>query len=229
MKRASFFPTLAFILFLIPPLGHSADRVWLEWDANSEPDFSHYLVYRSLTPKDQPSDPSDLIASVEAPFYTDAEVQAYNTYYYWVCAVDLYGNKSACSGPLVATIVTPAGPSAFEIEHLDDDYVEGDPFIDRTLDNDTVIAFGWSAYSQTEVLYRIYLAENGGEDEFLAETEDTSFQIENAVSGVNYRLRVDVIDANQQIIARAYSEVILCEILTGEILKPEMPRAVNVQ
>ena len=91
------------------PAGLSATpgtaQVALSWNANTEPDFSGYNVYRDgvlLTP-----------VPIPAAAYTDS-LLIDGTYAYTVSAVDATGNESARSGAVVATVgtvVPPTGPA----------------------------------------------------------------------------------------------------------------------
>lgn len=82
----------------------------LSWWANTELDFSHYLVYRSVNNPDR----MEILAGVEHPnsTYTDVSVSPDSSYYYCISAMDLLGNESSFSdtlsiAPLAADQRTP--------------------------------------------------------------------------------------------------------------------------
>jgi hypothetical protein len=73
----------------------------LTWDRNTEPDFKGYNIYRSVE-----DGPFDKIAPlIEAPTYSDRQVEAGKRYRYAVTAMDETGNESQRS-----TIVEATGP-----------------------------------------------------------------------------------------------------------------------
>ncbi|PWU10091.1 MAG: hypothetical protein C5B51_05035 [Terriglobia bacterium] len=73
--------------------------VELSWDANTEPDFTGYRVYRAT------SDGQFLrIAEVGLPSYSDRAAGHGNAYRYAVSAVDRVGNESARSAPVEITL-----------------------------------------------------------------------------------------------------------------------------
>jgi len=81
----------------------SDGMVPLSWNANSEADLSHYILYRS-TVNDTAT--AAWLADIAAPGmdYTDMAVVNYTTYYYWLSAADTAGNESELS---VGIDVTP--------------------------------------------------------------------------------------------------------------------------
>lgn len=71
----------------------------LAWDRNTEPDFKAYRVYRSVE-----NSPFEKVAdAVEAPAYSDSNIQTGKHYRYAVSAVDQAGNESRQSAPIEAT------------------------------------------------------------------------------------------------------------------------------
>ena len=71
----------------------------LAWDRNAEPDFRGYNIYRSVE-----DGPFEKIASlIEAPAYSDRQVEAGKRYRYAVTAVDQVGNESERSTVAEAT------------------------------------------------------------------------------------------------------------------------------
>lgn len=66
--------------------------VMLEWDANSELDIDHYIVYRHTS---DASGSSSAILTTYATLCVDGNRTGGTAYYYWVKAVDYEGNVSA--------------------------------------------------------------------------------------------------------------------------------------
>ena len=72
----------------------------LEWERNTESDFKGYNVFRSVD-----GAPFEKVASlIDAPTYSDTNVQPGKTYRYAISAVDLTGNESARSEPVQAAL-----------------------------------------------------------------------------------------------------------------------------
>ncbi|MCC7262504.1 MAG: choice-of-anchor D domain-containing protein [Candidatus Latescibacteria bacterium] len=78
-------------------------QIGLLWSPNAEPDFSHCVLYRSLSSGFTPV-ATDSIARISHPinYYTDTGLTA-GTYYYRLVAVDLLGNRSAPSAEASAS------------------------------------------------------------------------------------------------------------------------------
>lgn len=75
-------------------------EISLDWDDNSESDFSYYKVYRDTTS----GGPYSLIAtSLMVSGYTDTGLTNGTTYYYVVTATDIDGNESGNSNEASAT------------------------------------------------------------------------------------------------------------------------------
>ena len=72
--------------------------VSLAWDANSEDDFSSYLIYRSTDNSNYTN-----ILSTDSVAYTDTGLVNLTTYYYFITALDTYGNASSSSAVVYAT------------------------------------------------------------------------------------------------------------------------------
>ncbi|MCK5328056.1 MAG: choice-of-anchor D domain-containing protein, partial [Candidatus Latescibacteria bacterium] len=70
----------------------------LTWSLNTEPDLSHYIIYRSQTQGFTPTT-SDSVGAVEKPNTTFTDIGLTNraTYYYRISAVDNAGNESTFS------------------------------------------------------------------------------------------------------------------------------------
>jgi fibronectin type 3 domain-containing protein len=79
-------------------VGPAPGRLSIFWVANSEPDLAGYYVYRST----DPNLPKDKWLKLTPTLYTkttftDQNVEAGKTYYYYVVAVDAAGNRSPAS------------------------------------------------------------------------------------------------------------------------------------
>jgi hypothetical protein len=76
------------------------NTIELEWERNTESDFKGYNVFRSVD-----GAPFEKVASsIEAPTYSDTNVQTGKTYRYAISAVDLAGNESDRSEPVPAAL-----------------------------------------------------------------------------------------------------------------------------
>ncbi len=105
----------------------------IEWDPNSENDFSHYIVHRGSFATFMPSTITELGATA-SPAFTD-EYELWYTSYYKICAVDRHGNNSvyAILGPGDLTGDDLPGPP--RADYLSQNYPN--PF-----NPNTTIAFG---------------------------------------------------------------------------------------
>jgi hypothetical protein len=77
-------------------------QVDLSWNANTEPDLHHYLIYRATTS----GGPYNMIAMrnhTHGTTYTDNIVVNGTTYYYVITADDMSGNESVMSNEVSAT------------------------------------------------------------------------------------------------------------------------------
>lgn len=69
----------------------SYNQIDLDWDDNSETDFSHYNVKRST---DMGGPYTQIATDLADSFYSDIDLPASTTYYYVVSAVDFFDNES---------------------------------------------------------------------------------------------------------------------------------------
>lgn len=82
--------------------------VSLDWNDNTEPDFSEYGIYRLTSPV---TASAVKIAEVRASRFVDTEVTIGTTYYYWLNAYDTVENVSGFTNYVQATpSVITAGP-----------------------------------------------------------------------------------------------------------------------
>jgi hypothetical protein len=82
--------------------------VSLDWNDNTEPDFSEYGIYRLTSPV---TASALKIAEVRASRFVDTDVDIGTTYYYWLNAYDTVENVSGFATSVSATpVVITAGP-----------------------------------------------------------------------------------------------------------------------
>lgn len=85
--------------------------VSLDWNDNTEPDFSEYGIYRRTTPVTPQTSVTSKIAEVRASRFVDTDVTIGTTYYYWLNAYDSVENVSDFTNYVQATpSVITAGP-----------------------------------------------------------------------------------------------------------------------
>ena len=85
--------------------------VSLDWNDNTEPDFSEYGIYRKTTAVTPANANTDKIAEVRASRFVDTDVTIGTTYYYWINAYDSVENVSTFAPYVQATpVVITAGP-----------------------------------------------------------------------------------------------------------------------
>jgi hypothetical protein len=85
--------------------------VSLDWNDNTEPDFSEYGIYRNTSAITPANANTDKIAEVRASRFVDTDVNIGTTYYYWLTAYDSVENVSGFTSYVQATpSVITAGP-----------------------------------------------------------------------------------------------------------------------
>jgi len=85
--------------------------VSLDWNDNTEPDFSEYGIYRRTTAVTPLTSITSKIAEVRASRFVDTDVDIGTTYYYWLNAYDSVENVSGFTNYVQATpSVITAGP-----------------------------------------------------------------------------------------------------------------------
>ena len=85
--------------------------VSLDWNDNTEPDFSEYGIYRNTTAVTPANANTNKIAEVRASRFVDTDVTIGTTYYYWLNAYDTVENVSGFTNYVQATpSVITAGP-----------------------------------------------------------------------------------------------------------------------
>ncbi|MFH1861632.1 MAG: FlgD immunoglobulin-like domain containing protein [bacterium] len=88
---------ISLILIQLPHVALA--QVLIEWTPNGESDFAYYSVYRSTDLSADLTDPTVCVACVNDPQYFDNS-ESVETVYYWISAVDRFGNESPYSNPL---------------------------------------------------------------------------------------------------------------------------------
>ncbi len=84
----------------------TGDRwVELRWTHNTEPDLSHYNIYRGFSYSGR----YEYIGSTSRNFYVDYSVKNGTTYYYAITAIDYAGNESDLSKDVVYDTPRPEG------------------------------------------------------------------------------------------------------------------------
>jgi fibronectin type 3 domain-containing protein len=77
----------------------------LFWPANSEDDLAGYLIYRSIDPNLAKDKWTKLTPSLYSKTtFTDENVEAGKTYYYYITAIDTAGNVSPPSEVVSETV-----------------------------------------------------------------------------------------------------------------------------
>jgi hypothetical protein len=77
--------------------------VSLDWNDNTEPDFSEYGIYRKTTAVTPANANTSKIAEVRASRFVDTDVTIGTTYYYWINAYDSVENVSTFAPYVQAT------------------------------------------------------------------------------------------------------------------------------
>ena len=77
--------------------------VSLDWNDNTEPDFSEYGIYRRTTAVTPETSITSKIAEVRASRFVDTDVDIGTTYYYWLNAYDTVENVSTFAPYVQAT------------------------------------------------------------------------------------------------------------------------------
>ena len=77
--------------------------VSLDWNDNTEPDFSEYGIYRNTTALTPANANTNKIAEVRASRFVDTDVDIGTTYYYWLNAYDSVENVSGFAPYVEAT------------------------------------------------------------------------------------------------------------------------------
>lgn len=85
--------------------GPAPGRIALFWPANSEDDLAGYLIYRSIDPNLAKDKWTKLTPSLYSKTtFTDENVEAGKTYYYYITAIDTAGNVSPPSEVVSETV-----------------------------------------------------------------------------------------------------------------------------
>ena len=111
----------------------------LSWNANTEADFSHYIVSRARIINGEPdlNLPYQEKLYTKKPIFVDYQVFPARTYYYKIVAYDVYGNASS--------------PTFYEVTHIADDPILNPPKNISSTANigDNNIVVSWNAPSSS--------------------------------------------------------------------------------
>lgn len=92
--------------------------VRLSWDANTHPGMSHYVLYRSNTPRETPGQ-RDMLARIDIndSTYTDTGLIDGVSYYYYLTLVEEHGYSNIYVEPVVAVPqdLPPVAPSGLHV------------------------------------------------------------------------------------------------------------------
>ena len=88
-----------FLLYCLAPAAFGAN-VTIHWQANPEPDISHYVLYYGTKSRQY----TDSVGNIVGTNYTVTDLQNGLTYYFAVTAVDLAGQESALSDEVMFKI-----------------------------------------------------------------------------------------------------------------------------
>ncbi|MBC8402241.1 MAG: PQQ-binding-like beta-propeller repeat protein, partial [Candidatus Marinimicrobia bacterium] len=167
----------------------SGDKaVTLSWDENTESDFHHYIIYRSVISDFIPQS-SDSLTSVPKTFTVHADMSVTNglTYYYKLKAVDIAGNISQTSNQAIGTPtdLPPATPSNF-----------------MATSGDGYVTLSWSANTESDLArYILYHSQTSGfiptADDSLVNVPapDTTYIDSGLVNGQSYYYRLSAVDS----------------------------------
>ncbi|MFC1563512.1 kelch repeat-containing protein [candidate division KSB1 bacterium] len=164
----------------------------LSWDANTEPDLTDYIIYRSLVNDFSPSS-SDSIAIVSSPTvtYRDSGLVIDSTYYYKIAAIDTAYNYSGFSTQDFGTVVDTTPPNA--------------PQNVTAADGPDNVLLEWDQNTEADLLkYTIYrsitpgFSPAPGDSLYTAASTDSAFTDTSAAVGITYYYRISASDSLNQ-------------------------------
>jgi hypothetical protein len=166
----------------------SATQIDLDWADNTEPDLSHYSVWRSTTAGGNPDPYTEIASDVVASNYSDTGLSASMTYYYVVRAVDTSSNESGNSNEASATTWQLSAPG----QATDPTPTDG-----QTRVNNRSVILSWIAGTDA-VSHDVYLGTSptltGGD--FIRNQTDTTYDPpENLQKKTTYYWRIDEFNA----------------------------------
>jgi fibronectin type 3 domain-containing protein len=168
--------------------------IYLNWDQNTEIDFSHYLLSRSTNNVDY-----SLLGSITSNSYTDTNILENSVYYYKISSVDKSGNESSYIYGSVTTPISnvlPFSPKNFSVYASDENasLVWDHPDTNTDEINSYLITYKLlksdnSILSQDQIFIskqtlskKISSLQNGKKYEFTIQTVDNKGRISNGIS-----------------------------------------------
>ncbi|MGA1831670.1 hypothetical protein [Rhizobium wenxiniae] len=100
---------------MLPPAA-GLDTIWIQAQPNTESDLAFYEVFESETETPAPSDNTDATFVSISPTFPRAGLEANQTRWYWMRAVDTSGNRSPWSLPVSATTGSFPTSEVFTLE-----------------------------------------------------------------------------------------------------------------
>ncbi|MBD3228496.1 MAG: hypothetical protein GF329_09935, partial [Candidatus Lokiarchaeota archaeon] len=163
---------------------NTGNELNITWDANTEPDFQHYLVYRSTTSGFTPSQ-SNWIANTSNLFYHDTGLVDGTTYYYKITAIDDGGPNQNEGTPSDQASGTPADTVAPGI-------VTGLQV--SVIQSGNKLNLEWNAASGDVANYRIYRNSTATQFTLIYTTTNTWYNDTGLTDGETYWYKVAAID-----------------------------------
>ena len=154
--------------------------VFLNWNDNSESDFSYYNVKRSTT---SGGSYATIESNIGVSNYMDNSVTNGVTYYYVLTAVDTSGNESVVSGEvsgMAVDVTSPESPSGLEASA-----------------NNGVVTLDWNDNSDPDLArYNVYRSMfSGGPYSMLASAVvDSGYEDDTVTNGLTYYYVVTAVD-----------------------------------
>lgn len=168
-------------------LGGGDGQARLRWDANQEPDFKHYAVYRTT----DVNQPFESIAQLTANEFVDQFLSYDTTYYYRITAIDYAGNESDPTDyidVLPINISSPSRPQSLQV------HGHNQPVL-----RDVAMYLNWKPNEEGD-LRRYYVYRSTTEDfapsdsTLMDSTQIASYRDTHAQIGVRYHYRVQAVD-----------------------------------
>lgn len=200
--RTKFFKGLLIIIISLPITAQTI-HIPMAWDANSEPDLSHYVLYRDTQSGTQV--PIRVIAASQNA-YDDQTADLGRTYYYKLRAVDIFGNAGPASNEIVVSTDSMTWIDSGETKPDKFQLMQNYP---NPFNPNTTIRFqipagamvDLSIYDITGKKIRQLVEGDYAAGSYTVQWDGKNFAGKTVASGVYYyRLRADTYDAVQRMI-----------------------------